>query len=196
LWLASEAVVVVVVALLLLLVLAAAVELLLGDVCLAFAGGLEVVGVFEGAVERFPGSLSFEDRVLAFAAEPFAAFVERGDAVLELADQYERVLVCVIEWCARGLDGEPFECEYQFASAGAVVGGDHAEDLEAAELGEAFGASWLRCGCPAVEQLPGWFSFSEGGAVDGDLKPVAAGVGAAIQRVGYRGDRAFAGVGA
>ena len=62
-------------------------------------------------------------------------------AVLELADERERVRVCVIEWCARGLDGEPFECEYQFASAVAVVRADHGEDVEAAELGEALGAS-------------------------------------------------------
>ncbi|MGO9898778.1 MAG: hypothetical protein ACLP0J_03570 [Solirubrobacteraceae bacterium] len=68
--------------------------------------------------------------------------------------------------------------------------------MEAAELGEALGASRLGCGRPAVEQFAGWFSFSEGGAVDGDREPVAAGVGAAREGVGYRCDRAFAGVGA
>ena len=96
-----------------------------------------------------------------FGAEALRALAERGDAVLELADERERVRVCVIEWCARGLDGEPFECEYQFASAVAVVRADRGEDVEAAELGEALGPAGLCCCCPAVEQLPRGFSFSE-----------------------------------
>ncbi|MGO9898779.1 MAG: hypothetical protein ACLP0J_03575 [Solirubrobacteraceae bacterium] len=42
---------------------------------------------------------------MAFAAEAFAAFVERRNAVLELADQRERVLLRVIEWRARARRG-------------------------------------------------------------------------------------------
>ena len=103
----------------------------------------ELLGVLERAVERFAGSLSFEDRGLVFGAEALGAIAERGDAVLELADERERVRVRVIEWCARGLDREPFECEYQFASAVAVVRADRGEDVEAAELGEALGPSGL-----------------------------------------------------
>ena len=85
---------------------------LLVDVLLLAARVGELVGVLERAVERFAGSLSFEDRCLVFGAEALRALAERGDAVLELADERERVRVCVMEWCARGLDGEPFECEY------------------------------------------------------------------------------------
>ena len=51
---------------------------LLVDVLLLAARVGELLGVLERAVERFAGSLSFEDRCSVFGAEALRALAERG----------------------------------------------------------------------------------------------------------------------